>query len=126
MPPLPTVITSATFANNQGAAPSDNSIDTATINGDLLRPGTNVVAVEVHQYNATSSDLSFDFSLTGNPLPRLTPQIFGNSLLINWSAQGYLLEQADNVTGPWTPVPSFDVPVTLNPNAARKFYRLRK
>jgi hypothetical protein len=30
----------------------------------LLRPGANVLAVEVHQCNATSSDLYFDFSLT--------------------------------------------------------------
>ncbi len=35
----------------------------------LLRPGVNVLAVSLHQVNATSSDLSFDFSLTGTALP---------------------------------------------------------
>jgi hypothetical protein len=53
-------------------------------------------------------------------------QPFGDDLLINWNAAGYLLEQADEVTGPWSAAPSFDVPVTINPNAARKFFRLRK
>jgi hypothetical protein len=31
-----------------------------------LRPGTNVLAVEVHQANPTSSDVSFDLELAGN------------------------------------------------------------
>jgi hypothetical protein len=126
MPPLPTVITAATFANQQGSAPANNSIDTATISAGLLVPGTNWVAVEVHQFNATSSDISFDFSLTGNSAPRVLMQPFGGDLLLNWSATDYALEHASDVTGPWTPVPSFDVPVTVSPSEARKFFRLKK
>jgi len=92
----------------------------------LLMPGTNLIAVEIHQFDLPSSDISFDFSLTGNSAPQVFVQPFGDDLLLNWTAAGYLLEQADEVTGPWTAVPSFDVPATINPNAARKFYRLRK
>ncbi|WCJ59442.1 Ig-like domain-containing protein [Fontisphaera persica] len=35
---------------------------------NLLVPGTNVLAVEVHQNSATSSDLSFDLELRGYPV----------------------------------------------------------
>src|SRR6185436_8475456 len=38
----------------------------------LLMNGTNVLAVEIHQANATSTDLSFDLELSGaGALPRL-------------------------------------------------------
>jgi len=36
-----------------------------TVSPSLLVAGTNVLAVEIHQANATSSDISFDFDLTG-------------------------------------------------------------
>ena len=35
----------------------------------LLRPGTNVLAAEIHQYGTNSSDLSFDFELLSTNLP---------------------------------------------------------
>ncbi len=124
--PAPAPILFNTFANQQGSAPADNTIDTATISAALLLPGTNWVAVEIHQFDLTSSDLSFDFSLTGNSAPRVFQQPFGGDLLLNWNALDYRLEQADDVTGPWTVVPGFDVPVTITPNAAKKFFRLRK
>ena len=125
--PAPAPILFTTLANNGGAtAPADNTIDTATISAALLLPGTNWVAVEIHQFDLTSSDLSFDFSLTGNTAPRVFQQPFGGDLLLNWSDVNYRLEQADDVTGPWTVVPGFDVPVTITPNTAKKFFRLRK
>ncbi|HNQ90070.1 MAG TPA: Ig-like domain-containing protein [Verrucomicrobiota bacterium] len=42
---------------------------TATIPVGLLRSGANVLAVEVHQGNATSTDLSLDLVLTAEVLP---------------------------------------------------------
>jgi len=36
-----------------------------TVSPNLLVAGTNVLTVEIHQVNATSSDISFDFDLTG-------------------------------------------------------------
>jgi phage baseplate assembly protein gpV len=42
---------------------SDNALINTLINNDVLIAGENVVAVEVHQRSASSSDLSFDFSL---------------------------------------------------------------
>ena len=39
----------------------------------LLVTGTNVIAVEIHQAEADSSDISFDFQLIGVPLPAAAP-----------------------------------------------------
>lgn len=128
MPPAPATITYTTFADEQGSAPSDNSIDTTTLSSGLLSTGTNVVAVEIHQFDLGSSDLSFDFSLTGNPAsppPRLAFQRFGDELVLYWNAAGYGLEQADNVTGPWTFVTA-ESPATADTTAAQRFFRLRK
>ncbi|HXG49736.1 MAG TPA: Ig-like domain-containing protein [Methylomirabilota bacterium] len=48
----------------------DNSEDTTVvgINPSLVLPGTNVLAVEVHQVSPTSSDLSFDLSFTATTI----------------------------------------------------------
>lgn len=126
LPPAPAPILFNTFANQQGSAPGDNTVDTATLSAALLQPGTNWVAVEVHQYDPPSSDVSFDFSLNGNTAPRVFQQPFGGDLLLNWNAPDYRLEQADDVTGPWIVVPGFDVPATVTPSTPRKFFRLRK
>jgi len=44
-----------------------------TLDPSLVVPGINVVAVELHQINATSSDISFDFELTAT-MPTWTEQ----------------------------------------------------
>ena len=69
---------------------SDNSTISTTI-ADILQSGTNVLAVEVHQRSATSSDISFDFKLSANAagqanvdrgpyLQKGTP----NSVVVKW------------------------------------------
>ncbi|MDP8240653.1 MAG: lamin tail domain-containing protein [Candidatus Hatepunaea meridiana] len=55
-----------TFANLPVTEPEENSFFESTIGIDYLKVGRNVLAVEIHQYLATSSDLSFDLALTGN------------------------------------------------------------
>jgi cell surface hyaluronidase len=59
------VVNHLTTASN--ALPSDETTDfySASISPALLLNGTNLLAVEIHQANATSSDLSFDLALTG-------------------------------------------------------------
>ncbi|MBI5388511.1 MAG: lamin tail domain-containing protein [Verrucomicrobia bacterium] len=64
LPAPPTAITYRTLAN-VGGTPSDNMVDTAVLSPSLLVPGTNVIAVEIHQAEANSSDLSFDLELLG-------------------------------------------------------------
>ncbi|HZO52826.1 MAG TPA: hypothetical protein VFB63_08920, partial [Bryobacteraceae bacterium] len=55
----------------------------------LLRAGANVLAVEIHQNQPNSSDISFDLELVGLPaaaLPRLTAGAEGSRLTLQWPA----------------------------------------
>ena len=54
-------ITYLTFTTNY----TDGELEGQAVNPALLHAGTNVLAVEVHQCNLTSSDLSFDLELAG-------------------------------------------------------------
>ncbi len=66
------VVRSNLAANATSTTPAASSISqedetaffSTRINSGLLQTGTNVLAVEVHQSSATSSDLSFDLALT--------------------------------------------------------------
>ncbi len=53
-----------TFAND---GPGDNSQANTLIPASQLKSGINVIAVEVHQDDANSSDISFDFEMIGLP-----------------------------------------------------------
>ncbi len=74
---LPLVVDERTRAvlNVNGA--DENRWHEASISPTLLVPGENVVAVEVHQDVATSSDLSFDLELVGAATPVAPPPPFG-------------------------------------------------
>ena len=133
LPQPPTPILFSTFATNQSVstAPPDNTIDQATLSRNLLVAGNNVVAVEMHQHRADSSDLSFDLELLGNLAPqqaRLNIVRFGTELVLYWADASYRLEASDAL-GPeanWGVLTGATSPITVAPEAARKFYRLRK
>lgn len=59
-------LTSSTLALE--AVASENVFVPFTIPKGILKPGDNIVAVEMHQSSPTSSDLSFDFALQGAKL----------------------------------------------------------
>jgi hypothetical protein len=54
-------VTYSTLASGQPSV--ENVFESITINKNLLQAGDNVLAIEVHQAGATSSDISFDFEL---------------------------------------------------------------
>jgi len=54
-----------TFASTTAGGGDEKAFHSFAIDPALLVPGKNVIAVEVHQANRTSSDISFDFALTG-------------------------------------------------------------
>jgi len=116
-----------TFANATG----ENSIDTATLSATNLLAGTNVAAVEIHQRDLGSSDISFDFELIGNPAPvPMPPQqllmgVFDGELTLGWGDPTFVLEQANTVTGAWTQVTS-PSPVIVSQTNSQMFYRLRR
>ncbi len=133
LPPHPATIDHQTLADYPPSsdAPPDNSMDQANVSPAPLRVGTNVVAVEIHQYRADSSDISFDLSLTGEPTPPLPVQRlhwgrFGNRHFLVWGEPTFVLEQAGEVSGPWARVPGAMSPVVLAPATGRVFYRIRR
>ena len=72
---LPADATLATYAGN-----GENSHIGIPLDGSVLREGTNVVAVELHQRSATDSDLTFDLRLTARQVPEphsLLPCLLG-------------------------------------------------
>jgi hypothetical protein len=133
LPQLPAVITYQTLANNLSVsdAPPDNTVDRASLSSAPLLAGTNFVAVEIHQHRADSSDVSFDVALTGEPPPPPAPQLlrwgrFGDQIVLVWGDPLFLLEQADEVAGPWARVSTATSPYVLNPDTGRAFYRLSR
>lgn len=55
-----------TPAHNFNATNTDDSLITFTLPASNFQNGSNAIAVEIHQSNANSSDLSFDLQLFGN------------------------------------------------------------
>jgi len=54
---------------------------TFTLDGDLLRQGSNTVAVEIHQNSPTSSDISFDLELAAISTSPVETQIYEDNPL---------------------------------------------
>jgi hypothetical protein len=65
-------ITHTTRASSAVVGADESVFVSTTINASLLAAGTNVIAVEVHQSDPASSDLSFDLELTGGSSVALT------------------------------------------------------
>jgi hypothetical protein len=104
-------VTNATLANAQPPGSDATSPDTFTLPASAFAVGTNVIAVEVHQVGATSSDIVFGFKLDATYTatePPSTNHSFATPGAAN-SVAAALAEfppvwlnelQADNVTGP--------------------------
>lgn len=107
----------------------------------LLRPDANLLAVEVHQNNATSSDLSFNLEFVAQgtaAAPSLMPAgVNGSQITFTWPgwAAGYNLRTTTNLVPPilWTattnePVLGGDVWTLHVPSATneQRFFRLQE
>jgi len=69
MPPLPAVISWSTVAS--GAI--EDTLDTIPVPVSRIVNGLNIIAVEIHQSGAGSSDISFNCSVTGTKTNATTP-----------------------------------------------------
>jgi hypothetical protein len=129
MPPAPTAINYNTWADYNGAGTAENAVNTANLSPTNLVRGANVVAVEVHQHDAGSSDLSFDFSLGGQtaPLPLIALLLrFQRQPVVYWTDPAAALWQADQLPGPWTPTAFTNSPAIIPPDQPRQYFHLRK
>ena len=124
--PSGTNITYTTTAS--GAASDDgNTWFPATVPASMLVAGTNVCAVEIHQANSTSSDVSFELQLLGNKKTqiKLGMSRFGKGALLDWDAEKVIIEATDNIAHPWKPIlatPPFSVDFSEN----QQYFRLRQ
>ena len=86
------------------------------------------LALTDHENAASSSDIVFSAELT---TVRVPPPNFTSvrretgGLRIEWTGPG-TLEQANAVTGPWTPAPSQANPQIVPTTGAAGFYRIRQ
>ena len=71
MPDPPAVITNLTRASGTIDAADESTFFEKGVNSTYLVAGTNVVAVEIHQANTTSSDISFDLYLNALSITNL-------------------------------------------------------
>ena len=131
-------ISPTTLASSAVGGTDESAIFEADIDPARIVAGTNVLAVEVHQSEAASSDLSFQLQLSALLQPIRSPQIqtsvSGTELRLAWplGAIGFAPVESDSAIGPWadveTPVQSSGgqnvlvVPLT----AGSRFYRLEK
>jgi lysophospholipase L1-like esterase len=105
-----------------------------------LPAGTNLVAVEVHLYNASRTSLGFDMELIGTGYflpPALSIAAAGTNIFLAWpvaNGNGYTLYSSTDLTAPggWTNAAatvqtnSGQYVVTILPDAITRFFRLQK
>jgi hypothetical protein len=84
------IITYTTLASS---ASTENVYVEYSINPKLFKPGANVIAVEIHQNNVTSSDLSFDMDLKISKLA-LTSEYSSNNTAFSDTAKGIVIYNA--------------------------------
>ncbi|HOK77691.1 MAG TPA: hypothetical protein PLW35_08220 [Verrucomicrobiota bacterium] len=132
LPPPPTVITASTLANAKGSsAPPDNTVDKTDVSPGVLRGGTNLLAVEIHQYSSDSSDISFDLALTGQPTPAPQAPViysgtFDGRFVVAWSGRDCLLLESTNLNaGTWSIVTNRS-PFVVRPSTDERFFKLQR
>ncbi len=134
MDEAPTPIDNRTLASGFSLGGDATAATDFEVTGDAaaaLLPGDNVLAVEVHNYNALSPDTTFGLALVlTEPLilrPILEVSRANGLLSLGWARPGFVLQQAPAPTGPWSTVPGITTPpYTLPPEQPAAFYRLQR
>lgn len=125
-------ITSSTLALSYPCSGDATCADSLQLDGSPLVNGDNVIAVEVHNYNLRSADVTFGMSLqavqSAPPAPSVRINNAAGNLEFSWDRGGFVLQQADSPTGPWIDVPG---PVVMSPHlttasASARYYRLNR
>jgi hypothetical protein len=102
------------------------------IPAQLLLNGINLLAAEVHQSSATSSDVTFDLSLEAYapPVTRPTLTLYRDGVgayRLVWSDASFVLEQSSALEpATWVPVAGAVSPYVLTSRPGSNFFRLRQ
>ncbi len=138
MPAPPTPIYNSTLAPAYACGGDATCPDYVFITGDAMTnlvAGDNVLAAEVHNYNAASPDITFGLALgytePYDVSPRLSMTSSNGIATLNWSRGGFTLESASQLTGPWTPIsgpsgPVVSSPFTVTNTGPAQYFRLQK
>ena len=122
------VVTATTFASGTAGSAADALLfRTNVLSATNLVVGTNVLAAEVHQVSATSSDIGWEMEVQGLPEgapPRVDIVPLGSDAVLYWRDGTYRLQEADVVTGPWRE--ASPVSPSASPINGTRFYRLVK
>jgi hypothetical protein len=109
---LPTgTLTAATRASASVGGTDETTLYEASVDPKWFRSGTNVLAVEVHQYAPDSSDMRFALQLSGllRPSSATAPRLeFGTGseqIRLSWpvTAIGFELQETKSLETPWSP-----------------------
>lgn len=79
--------------------------------------------VAIYDHSLTAARVAAHYSDGKNGAAKLAVAKSGKDVVITWG--GGTLQQADNVAGPYTDLAAANSPYTPQPQAARKFYRLK-
>ncbi|MFM1769345.1 MAG: hypothetical protein RJA22_1874 [Verrucomicrobiota bacterium] len=124
---VPAGATYATYTTT--TTTSETTYFATNLSPATLVTGTNIMAVEVHQSDAASSDMSFNLLFVGlgnPPPPSLLAAQFASDLVLYWGDSSFQLQTANSLAGPWQTVPGAVSPFSTVPNAPQRFYRLAK
>lgn len=129
------------FATKLVGLYAPHSFNPVTVEASKLQPGTNILAIEVHQFSPFTAAMGFDLELLGtghiNPArPTLSLTSSGTNLLLSWRADidsDFHLYHATNLsTAPWisNSIPAQNsggqMVVTQALDANVRFFRLQK
>ncbi|HVK57865.1 MAG TPA: phosphodiester glycosidase family protein [Candidatus Kapabacteria bacterium] len=136
---MPTNSTSTTLATGVPCTGDAECVDEFKISFSQLpslKEGDNVIAVEVHNYNARSSDTTFGLALdridqvqpSNPPEPaELNISIIGTTIEISWLGAGGTLQSAADPLGPWNDLQTYPGnTVTIQPTEVHQFFRLKR
>ena len=127
--PLPPITANSFASTTVSGATAAQMFWTNTLAASVLQAGNNVLAVEVHQSTAGSSDIAWEMEVQGilpPTLPRVDISRLGPNAVLYWTDSTLRLEQSDAVTGgPWTPTAT-NSPVAVDPSAPLRVFRLKK
>jgi hypothetical protein len=124
-------ITSQTLADSYPCSGDATCQDEFTTLADDLVAGDNVLAVEVHNYNTRSADITFGTSLSLVQPQAQSAQLqvsYANSALtLQWESPGFLLQTAPTLQGPWANVSDGSTsPYVTTASDASRYFRLHK
>jgi hypothetical protein len=135
MPEAPTPITNDLVANGFACSGDATCPDEFTVSApltDFLVEGDNLLAVEVHNYNLRSPDITFGLTLVDAQRvvtpPELSIAVLDGQIVLNWNRSGFVLQHNFSPDGEWVDVPG---PVVSGPyisdgEGPTRYYRLRR